>query len=55
MISLFYIVEDNNSSEAILIAFLVLFIVVLLVAVFVILTMTLMIRDMKNERVQDGV
>jgi hypothetical protein len=46
--------SSNNSSEAVLIAFLVLFIVVLLVAVFVILTMTLMIRDMKNERVQDG-
>ncbi|CAI8024865.1 hypothetical protein GBAR_LOCUS14402, partial [Geodia barretti] len=46
--------EMTEIVEAVLIAFLVLFIVVLLVAVFVILTMTLMIRDMKNERVQDG-
>jgi hypothetical protein len=45
--------SSNNSSEAVLIAFLVLFVVALLVAAFVILTMALMIRDMKNERVQD--
>jgi hypothetical protein len=55
---LFYVGGDNssssnNSSEAVLIAFLVLFVVALLVAAFVILTMALMIRDMKNERVQD--
>ena len=46
--------SSSNSSDAVLTAFLVLFIVALLVAGFVILTMALMIRDMKNERVQDG-
>lgn len=43
-----------SSSEAVLTAFLVLFIVAILVAGFVILTLALMIRDMKHERIQDG-
>lgn len=46
--------EGTNGGSSIFIAFLVIFVVALLVAGFVILTLALMIRDMKNERVQDN-
>jgi hypothetical protein len=44
----------SSSSEVALIAILVILLVALLGAGFAILTLGLMVRDMRNERVQDG-
>ena len=46
--------DDSSGTETALISLVVILFVVLLIASFVILTLALMVKDMKNERVQDG-